>query len=228
MDNPELYQSNWKPGRRIIAQWTRHVCKVQKHIREFSRKDAPPLSIILRADDVSKYLTVSDGDGFLIAGLRIRLFGMDAPEIDQPCTKADGKEWPCGEKVRWRLFEILSGNEIEVRVVNVDRYGRLLAVCYVNGEDAGGIMVREGLAVCYGSKRYRKEEAEAVKHRHGIWAGAYQTPASWRQTCKKLHDKSNKSDMKTIPQAARYSGPVSGWERLEQGFQELLRKVRSA
>ena len=46
------------------------------------------------AADTAAY--VRDGDTIDIAGERIRLHGIDAPESRQTCV-ADGVTWPCGQ-----------------------------------------------------------------------------------------------------------------------------------
>ena len=42
---------------------------------------------------------VNDGDSLTIDGLRIRLWGIDAPELHQSCT-IKGEHYPCGRKAR--------------------------------------------------------------------------------------------------------------------------------
>ena len=39
---------------------------------------------------------VIDGDSLEVAGVRIRLFGIDAPERDQDCQDGNGKSYACG------------------------------------------------------------------------------------------------------------------------------------
>ena len=46
---------------------------------------------------------VSDGDSLRSGKLRIRLFGIDAPEKNQQCTDADGAKWTCGETAQKAL-----------------------------------------------------------------------------------------------------------------------------
>ncbi|MBT8475582.1 MAG: thermonuclease family protein, partial [Alphaproteobacteria bacterium] len=41
-------------------------------------------------------ITVVDGDTIDVGGTRVRLFGIDAPEGDQTCTRPDGAVWACG------------------------------------------------------------------------------------------------------------------------------------
>ena len=170
----------WWPEDWLVAQWSRHVEKIRASVREEVSEDVP-LRLVLKARDVSRYLTVSDGDGFMVAGLRVRLQGIDAPEIFQNCLDEKGRKWPCGKKARWRLFELLKGREIEVHVHGVDRYGRLLATCYAGGRNVNETLVREGLAVTYYSDCYAEAQREARKARRGIWRGQFQHPAVWRK-----------------------------------------------
>src|SRR5512134_3644315 len=84
--------------------------------------------------DVTGTARVIDGDTIVVAGERIRLQGIDAPELQQTCT-AFGQEWPCGRTSAEWLRDHLNGRQVECVGHARDRYGRLLAVCYVGGED---------------------------------------------------------------------------------------------
>ena len=48
---------------------------------------------------------VIDGDTLAVGAVRIRLFGIDAPEHDQTCGAA-GATWPCGAAAARRLGEL--------------------------------------------------------------------------------------------------------------------------
>jgi endonuclease YncB( thermonuclease family) len=98
--------------------------------------------------DVAGPASVIDGDTVVVAGERIRLQGIDAPELHQMCT-AYGQPWACGRTSAEWLKEQLNGREIECVGHARDRYGRLLAVCYVGGEDLNERIVREGWALDY-------------------------------------------------------------------------------
>ena len=43
---------------------------------------------------------VVDGDSLEIAALRVRLYGIDAPELSQHCASGDGRDYPCGRDAR--------------------------------------------------------------------------------------------------------------------------------
>lgn len=121
---------------------------------------------------------VSDGDSFRLGDDRIRLLGLDAPELAQACTDAGGRTWPCGRIARDRMAELLAAGPADCRPEDVDQYERLLATCMVAGRDLGATLVDEGLAISSG--RYWTEEATARDARRGIWAGDFDAPRTWR------------------------------------------------
>jgi endonuclease YncB( thermonuclease family) len=120
----------------------------------------------------------SDGDSFRLDGTRIRLLGLDAPELAQQCTSANGRQWPCGQSARDRMAALLSSGAVHCLPEETDQYGRLLATCAVDDGDLGATMVAEGLAISSGL--YWTEEAEARRRNLGIWAGSFETPRTWR------------------------------------------------
>ncbi len=66
-------------------------------------------------------LEVVDGDTVRVPGYTVRLYGVDAPEKDQPF----------GPQATGCLATLVWGRTVEVRPQGVDRYGRLLAVLVV-------------------------------------------------------------------------------------------------
>jgi endonuclease YncB( thermonuclease family) len=121
---------------------------------------------------------VIDGDSLVINGREMRIRGIDAPEARQTCT-VSGKPVNCGREAaaalrRWiaRGPAACSGNEI-------DRYGRLLVVCRINGTDIGADLVRNGFALDFGD--YPNEEREARAQYRGVWAGEFERPAEYRR-----------------------------------------------
>ena len=49
-----------------------------------------------QAESVSGTPRVIDGDTLEVAGTRIRLYGVDAPESKQSCQRKNGQEYRCG------------------------------------------------------------------------------------------------------------------------------------
>ncbi|MEE9544696.1 MAG: thermonuclease family protein [Rhodospirillales bacterium] len=86
---------------------------------------------------------IIDGDTIEIAGERIRLHGIDAPESKQKCT-AEGKGWACGQKSTFALAQFIETHWVTCKGDMRDRYGWLIAVCYAGGKDINAAVVRQG------------------------------------------------------------------------------------
>jgi endonuclease YncB( thermonuclease family) len=125
---------------------------------------------------------VVDGDTLTVAGERIRLFGVDAPEARQMCER-DGQPWRCGAEAGVALRAFLSGKPVRCTPMDRDRYGRVVARCVAAGQDVGAWLVSEGMAVAYTefSWRYVPQELAARRHGRGLWAGRFVTPAEYRR-----------------------------------------------
>lgn len=127
---------------------------------------------------------IHDGDTVTLDdGTRVRLWGIDAPELAQTCQDADGRSWACGKRARDALVAYIGGRPIDCQYRDRDRYGRLVAACSAGGQDLGTAMVRDGWAVAFTryTDRYAGDEAEARRAGRGLWAGRFQAPEEWRQ-----------------------------------------------
>lgn len=124
---------------------------------------------------------VVDGDTIKLAGRRIRLHGIDAPERDQACT-IGGRQIPCGVVARSALIGFVLGADVRCERKDVDRYGRDVSVCLADGANVSALMVRSGMAVAYRkySSDYVAEEEEARQGKRGMWAGSFEMPWEWR------------------------------------------------
>lgn len=88
---------------------------------------------------VSKVL---DGDTFTLSGesRRIRVWGLDAPEWDQRG----------GLAATSTLRGLISGSTLRCSVVDIDRYGRLVAQCFLpDGRDIAAEIIRSGATTEY-------------------------------------------------------------------------------
>jgi len=124
---------------------------------------------------------VIDGDTIDIAGVRVRLEGIDAPESEQTCSDAKGQPWPCGIKATQELRAYLGHGDVSCAPEGHDRYRRVLAVCSLAGSDVNAWMVRQGWALAYGfAGTYQAQQDEARAAKRGIWAGTFTAPQDWR------------------------------------------------
>ena len=104
--------------------------------------------------DGYQVLKVSDGDTiniqkvengkFVGEMLRIRMYGMDAPESRQALEK------------------LVTGKNLSVEVKNKDRYGRTVAIIYANGKNVNEEMVKTGNAWWY--QEYAKKDMQFEKY----------------------------------------------------------------
>jgi endonuclease YncB( thermonuclease family) len=98
-------------------------------------------------------IRVWDGDSLRLGMTQeaeaIRIFNIDAPEIEGHCAY----ERDLAQRSKHRLAELLQGQRVEVLRQGTDRYGRTLASVSVNGSDAGDMLVSEGLARTWSGRR---------------------------------------------------------------------------
>ena len=134
------------------------------------------------AQDITGPARVIDGDTFDLAGQRIRLHGIDAPEKAQTC-QIEGVPWACGVAAWGELVQLVAGKDLTCETRDVDRYGRAVAVCSADGEDINAAMVAQGWALAYQqfSDDYVAQEGEAREAHLGMWRGEFVAPWDWRR-----------------------------------------------
>ena len=91
-----------------------------------------------------KVVGVADGDTITVLRdghdqVKIRLYGIDAPESGQPFGKASKQS----------LSSMVYGQSVEVEVMDTDRYGRTVARVFVDGDDVNAAQLRSGYAWLY-------------------------------------------------------------------------------
>jgi endonuclease YncB( thermonuclease family) len=124
-----------------------------------------------------------DGDTLRAQSQRIRLSGIDAPELTQTCRNAHGQVWSCGAASRQHLAALIARGGVTCTRRGEDRYGRMLATCSAAGiADIGDAMVRDDHALNYGryTSDYAGAEREARAARRGLWQGEFDNPEDWR------------------------------------------------
>ena len=94
---------------------------------------------------------VHDGDSLRCQGERVRLVGIDAPEMaDSPRCKDERRvRSNCDQDAAIRsrdYLRSLTRGEVRCSVVGRDRYGRALGRCSSDGIDLNRAMVRAGMA----------------------------------------------------------------------------------
>lgn len=81
---------------------------------------------------------VIDGDTIDIGGTRIRLAGIDAPELDDPY----------GGKAKWTLVNLCKGQNVRAIFDGEQSHDRVVATCTLpDGRDLAAEMVKAGMAI---------------------------------------------------------------------------------
>ncbi|MGY4412449.1 endonuclease YncB(thermonuclease family) [Bradyrhizobium sp. LB7.1] len=138
------------------------------------------LSSVALAGDFVGQASVIDGDTLEIHGVRIRFWGIDAPESSQLCRGEDSLQYRCGAQAANGLDD---GRPVNCVPVSLDPYGRTVATCSVAGRDLAEWLVRSGLALDwpqYSKGRYHEAQREAERTGRGLWKGSYVEPWLYR------------------------------------------------
>lgn len=126
---------------------------------------------------------VIDGDTLDVAGARVRLYGIDAPEAEQTCRRG-GRDWACGADAGTALVSAIAGREVRCEEQDTDLYERIVGICRAGSENLNVWMVENGWAVAYrqyGGDVYDPEEIVARVAQRGIWASEFVMPWEWRK-----------------------------------------------
>ena len=140
-----------------------------------------PISVAMA--DITGKPRVVDGDTIHIGKTKIRLHGIDAPEMKQTCRTSKGKEQMCGVLAKQALERLVKGQDVTCKGDTRDRYKRLIAVCYVGQLNINEQMVADGWALAYRrySTDYVRAETLAKSRREGMWRTEFVPPWKWRK-----------------------------------------------
>tara|TARA_B100000700_G_scaffold320111_1_gene416746 strand:+ start:1291 stop:1785 length:495 start_codon:yes stop_codon:yes gene_type:complete len=125
---------------------------------------------------------VIDGDTIHIGKNKIRLHGIDAPEIKQTC-KVKNVAWNCGIESEKALKNLIIEKKVKCKIVDKDQYNRLIGICYVKNKNINQYLVQNGWAIAYRyySLDYVSNEEFAKKNKIGIWKGSFEEPYLFRK-----------------------------------------------
>jgi micrococcal nuclease len=132
-----------------------------------------------------KVVGISDGDTFKLLSngnltLRIRLYGVDAPEKGQDFST----------QAKQKLSELIFSKYIKVEKKDTDRYGRIVGLVYVNEININEEMLRNGMVWHYKqfdkSEKWAALERIAQQQKLGLWSRSSPVPPwQWRKMKRK-------------------------------------------
>ncbi|MHB8880404.1 MAG: thermonuclease family protein [Thermodesulfovibrionales bacterium] len=143
------------------------------------------LSSSALAAQAGRVMKVSDGDTVVIspseggAFVKCRLYGIDSPEIRH--GRKPGQ--PYGEEASRELKQLILGQDVDIDIINRDRYGRSVCRIYKDRTDVNLEMVNRGYAWAYvqylkrpHASEYIDAEKGAREKRLGLWKDNNPTP----------------------------------------------------
>lgn len=131
------------------------------------------------------YPRIIEADLIELNGTKLRLWGVDAPESEQWCTK-NGRQWRCGVEAQKALREHVAGNLIACYDKGLGEDDELvLGQCFLGHLDLNGWLARNGWAMAYrrATSMYSSRESMAKFQRLNIWHdGGIEAPWEWRRS----------------------------------------------
>lgn len=119
----------------------------------------PPDETFYEIQDFEK---IVDGDTFKASGRTIRVWGINAPEKNQPLYDVSSLA----------LEAFLETGILRCKQIEKDKYQRYVMHCYSGNNDIGALMVKSGFAsdfAKYSGRFYSAEQTFAKEGKLGIW-----------------------------------------------------------
>ena len=136
---------------------------------------------------------VADGDTITViisnhTKLRIRMFGIDAPETPKG-TQFPGQ--PSSKEAEASLTQLVEHKRVQGEIHGVDRYKRLLATIFLDGNNINLAMIETGFAEVYRGPesgnpykpQYQVAEDTARSAKKHMWVQGhtYESPRAYRK-----------------------------------------------
>lgn len=144
----------------------------------------------------AKVVSVADGDTITVLHngqqKEIRLYGIDCPEKGQSY----------GEQAKALTATLVAGRNIEVEQKDIDRYGRVVGLVKVDGQNLSELIIQNGFAwvfTKYCKEKYcadwMKLEGIAKQQKKGMWQDSVVVPPwEWRAAQREA-----KQEQKSVP-----------------------------
>jgi endonuclease YncB( thermonuclease family) len=123
----------------------------------------------IKYDLIGKVIKVADGDTFTLSAnnkkYKIRMYGIDAPESHQSYGKQSTKY----------LSTLILNKNVGIKIIDEDRYKRVVAKVYLNNEEINLKLLKDGMAWFYeyhaaNEDAYRKAYEDAKRLNYGLWS----------------------------------------------------------
>jgi len=135
--------------------------------------------------DLSGSATVIDGDSLIVAGRRLQLHAVAAPDPAAECTPTTGS-WRCGHLATLSLTAHVTDRELRC-ITHETSQGAWPATCFLDQENLNAWLVTQGWALAAnGDNAYRDAEEQARRQAKGVWRDNFEPPSEWRTPAQSL------------------------------------------
>ena len=169
------------------------------------------INLAWAADTITgKVVSIADGDTITVLDSsktqhKIRLYGIDCPESHQDF----------GQKAKEFTSGLVFGQNVEVKVMDTDRYGRSVGVVSIGSKTLNEELLKNGMAWYYGQycktsfcSQWSQYQEDAKNKKIGLWSMANPTPPWEFRRAGKTGSSTEATTQKT-PQAGAYHGNTS-------------------
>lgn len=130
-----------QPPRNVASPTSRKRSpELSKHVVHGKAHSFDPTTakLLPRGHIISGRAYVVDGDTIKVQKHQIRLFGIDAPEMNHPY----------GPAAKTAMFDLCRNQTVHAEILEVDNHGRTVAKCHLDdGRDLSAELVKQGLAI---------------------------------------------------------------------------------
>lgn len=113
---------------------------------------------------------------------KIKLYGIDAPELAQVCY-VKGIPWKCGLTAKRKLTEKIEGKSLTCLGKEQNNYNILMAECFLGRQNLNAWLVEQGWAVAerQDSRSFISYEILAKRNHRGLYQSEFLKPSLWRE-----------------------------------------------
>lgn len=189
-------------GTALSGQWSRPRGLETASLADARGAAAKPAAA---AGPVSGSAVARSGDVLRIGNTSVKLAGIEAPERNQPCTRANGKQWDCGQAAMQALSGQVRGKKVTCELSGREADGIPVGTCKVGDDDVAAVLAAGGYVFSDTGlfAAYSGQEAKAREMQAGIWQGESERPADYRA---KRWDEARKAAPDGCPIKAQISG----------------------
>ena len=173
-----LYLSHFPP-----KEPNTHEKEQSKEVQQVIKKEKPKKSNPLEAHPkISGTASFISANILYVGGRYVRLFGVDAPDVDQICSDSIGASYNCGEEAISWIRNWVDNNHIDCYLLKINPKGQDLATCLWGDYDLGATLVGAGWGLADRSESdiYTPYQVKAQTEKSGLWQGTFYLPEDWR------------------------------------------------